>query len=97
MKNYEALFLLKAEKEEDVQKTVASITEVIAKNNGTIIKEDSWGKQATAYPVKKQKEAFYYKLNFSADPATIKNMEDAYRLNQNILRTMFIRRDSDTK
>jgi len=93
MKNYEALFVLKAEKDEEVAKTVTSITDVIAKNKGKIIKEDKWGKRPIAYRLKKQREGVYYKLNFSAAPSTIRNMEGAYKLNPSILRTMVVQRD----
>lgn len=91
-KNYEALFMLKPAEEEDLKKVVTQITEGIKKDNGKIIKIDSWGKKALAYPIKKQQEAVYYKLDFSIDPSLIEKLEKGYRLNNSILRTLIIKR-----
>ena len=93
MENYESLFIIKPDiKEEDVKGVIKVITEALVKNGGTIKKEENWGKKQLAYPVKKFKEGFYYKLEFTAPTNLIAKLEEAYRLNADILRTMTTRR-----
>ena len=92
MKNYEALFVLKSGTEDKIEKATSTIVDGIKKNKGKIIKEDKWGKRALAYPIKKHKEGFYYKLDFSIEPSLIEKLDKSYKLNSNILRTLIIKR-----
>ena len=93
MENYEGLFIIKPDiKEEDVKTVLKAITDALAKNSAAMKKEEIWGKRQLAYPVKKFKEGFYYKLDFTAPTASIAKLEEVYRLNADILRTMITRR-----
>ena len=93
MNNYEILFVIKPDlKEEDLKTVVKSITDSVVKNGGSVIKEDAWGKKQLAYPVKKFKEAYYFKLDFSSPPDAIQKLEAGYRLNGDILRTLVTKR-----
>lgn len=93
MENYESIFIIKPDiKEEDVKGIIKVITDSVTKNSGAVKKEEVWGKRQLAYPVKKFKEGFYYKLEFTAPTSSIVKLEEAYRLNDDILRTMITRR-----
>lgn len=93
MENYEGLFIIKPEIQEEAVKNVyKTISDSVAKNGGSVKKEDVWGKRQLAYPVKKCKEGYYYKLDFTAPTAAIVKLEEACRLNGDILRTMITRR-----
>lgn len=93
MNNYEGLFILKPDiKEEDLKNVYKAIGEAVTKNGGTINKEESWGKKFLTYPVKKAKEAYYYKLDFAAPAAAVVKLEGTYKLNADILRTMITKR-----
>lgn len=93
MENYEGILIVKPDiKEEDVKNVFKSINDNVVKNGGTIKKEEIWGKRQLAYPVKKFKEGYYYKLDFSAPTSAITKLEEAFRLNDDILRTMITRR-----
>jgi small subunit ribosomal protein S6 len=93
MVSYEGLFILKPDlKEEEVKKVSQGINELVAKHSGTIEKEESWGKRQLSYPVKKFREGYYYKLNFTAEPAAITKLESAYKLNEDIIRALISKR-----
>lgn len=93
MNNYEGLFIIKPDlKEEDVKNIFKSIGEAVTKIGGVIKKEESWGKKQLAYPVKKFKEGYYYKLDFTAQSDSITKLEEIYKLNADILRVMMTRR-----
>ena len=93
MNNYEGLFIAKPDlKEEDLKNLFKTLNEAVSKNGGTVTKDESWGKKQLAYPVNKIKEGYYYKLDFAAPAAAIAKIEDAYKLNQDILRAMITKR-----
>lgn len=93
MNNYEGLFIVKPDlKEEDVKNVFKAITDSVAKSGGAVKKEESWGKRQLAYPIKKLKEGYYYKLDFTAEPASISKFEEGCKLNPDIVRTMITRR-----
>lgn len=93
MNNYEGLFIIKPDlKEEDVKNTFKIIGDSVTKSGGTIKKEELWGKRLLAYSIKKFKEGYYYRLDFSLAPDAVSKLEAAYKLNADILRTMITRR-----
>jgi len=93
VENYEGIFIIKPEiKDEDVKNVFKVISDSVTKHSGTIKKEEPWGKRSLAYPVKKAKEGHYFKLEFSAPTDAIAKLEEACRLNDDILRTMITRR-----
>ena len=93
MENYEGIFIIRPEiKDEDVKNVFKVISDGVIKNGGTVKKEEPWGRKSLAYPVKKIKEGHYFKLDFSAPTAAIAKLEEACRLNSDILRTMITRR-----
>ena len=88
MRQYEALFIIDAEKEASLKDITEGIIATFKKNNAQVSKEENWGKQKLAYPVKKKRDAIYYKVEFSADPAKIAALNGVYKLNSDILRVM---------
>jgi small subunit ribosomal protein S6 len=93
MNNYEGLFIIKPDlKEDDIKNVYKAIVDSVTKNGGTIQKEEAWGKRQLAYTVKKCKDGYYYKLDFNALPAAIDKLENTYKLNGDILRTMITRK-----
>ena len=92
MKEYEALFIVDSGSEEQEKKTIGAIHATIEKENGSVIKEENWGKKAFVYPIKKKKEGIYYKVNFSLDPEKLDTLNKSYKLNQDILRVMILKK-----
>ena len=93
MNNYEGLFIMKPDlKEDDLKNVIKAIGESVTKSGGAVKKEENWGKRQLAYPIKKAKEGYYYKLDFEAQAASISKMEEIYKLNADILRAMITRR-----
>ena len=91
--NYEILFIIKPDlNEEGLKNATKAITDSVTKNGGTIKKEENWGKKQLVYPVKKAKEGYYYKLDFTAPASAVEKLEAGYRLNADILRTMVTKR-----
>jgi small subunit ribosomal protein S6 len=93
MNNYEGLFIVRPDiKEEDLKNVYKSISEAIAKHGGAVKKEEPWGKRLLAYPIKKFKEGYYQKVEFSAPSEAITKLDASCKLNADIIRTMITRR-----
>ena len=92
MNKYEALFIFRPEKEKEIDTLIGNVTGLITKHKGKVEKEERWGRKPLAYPIKKLSEGIYYKVNFSIEPSFIKTLDASYKLNQDIVRTLIIRR-----
>ena len=93
MNTYEGLFIIKPDlKEDEAKNAFKVIGESITKNGGSLTKEEIWGKKLLAYSIKRFKEGYYYKINFSLPPDAVSKIETAYKLNPDILRTMITKR-----
>jgi small subunit ribosomal protein S6 len=93
MNDYEGIFIIKQDlKEEEAKKLFSSIAESVTKAGGSVKKEENWGKRQLTYPVKKAKEAYYYKLDFTAPAKAIETLEGHYKLTPEILRVMITKR-----
>lgn len=93
MNTYEGMFIVNPEISDDnVGKVVTSIQEEITKNGGEILQVQVMGKQHLSYPIKRFKEGYYILLNFSGDGGLIPKILPKYRINENIVRNLIIRK-----
>ncbi len=93
LNNYEGLFIVRPDlKEDEVKQAFKTIADSISKHDGTVKNEENWGKRQLAFPIKKFKEAFYYKVDFQALPDAISKLHGGYKLDQSILRVMITKR-----
>ena len=90
MKNYELTVLVHPDLEMNPEPAINKIKDLIAKNGGTIIKEENDGKKRLAYAIKGQDFAvyYYYELELPADaPAKI---ESTLNITDEVLRHLLV-------
>jgi small subunit ribosomal protein S6 len=90
MNKYEALFIVKPELSEEERKNLfRHIDEVVTKHHGSITQSGLWSeKRKLTFPIAKHSEGVYYLMNFSLPSLAVKDIRNAYRLNENILRVL---------
>ena len=89
MRRYEGMFIVKPNMNKDeLDKTVGSIENTIAKNGGKVESCQKWARRRLAYNIKKFMEGEFYLCEFMAEPKSIVTIENAYRLNENVLRAL---------
>ena len=94
MRNYEGLFIIDADLQTDASKgVVAQIQEMVSKNGGRVESMQDWGKKRMAYKINKKQDGQYVLLNFQLDSNQTKKMEQALKLNDNIVRYLIINKD----
>ncbi|MCG8430334.1 MAG: 30S ribosomal protein S6 [Candidatus Omnitrophica bacterium] len=93
MNQYEALFIMKSNLSEEERKNLFSqVADTVTRQKGTVENGSVWAEKRKLYfPIKKQKEGLYYLMAFSLNPRGVRELEHAYRLNENILRVMISR------
>jgi small subunit ribosomal protein S6 len=79
--------------EEHLKGLLGTIEEEIKKNEGALAEVKSWGKRNLAYTIRKFREGHYYQIDFTVIPTALKDMERKFRLNDNIIRFLVIRKE----
>jgi small subunit ribosomal protein S6 len=90
MPKYEAMFIIKPDLAEEEKKTLFSqLSDAVTKNNGTITSSAVWAEKRKLYfPLGKYREGTYYLMNFELPPQGVKEINQAYKLNENVLRVL---------
>lgn len=73
--------------------TVEKAKEYITRAGGTVTEVEDWGKKKLAYEVQKMSEAYYYFIQFDAEPTVPAEVEQDVRIMDNVLRFLVVRKD----
>ena len=89
---YELMVILDPEIDErTVAPSLDKFLGVITGDGGTIENIDIWGRRRLAYEIKKKSEGIYAVVNFTAEPATAKELDRQLGLNESVMRTKLLR------
>jgi small subunit ribosomal protein S6 len=95
LRQYEIMIILDPEIEErTVAPSLDKYLTVVKSDGGSVDKVDIWGRRRLAYDIKKKSEGIYAVVNFSAEPATAKELDRQLGLNEVVLRTKVLRTDA---
>jgi small subunit ribosomal protein S6 len=95
LRQYEIMIILDPEIEErTVAPSLDKYLSVVKSDGGSVDKVDIWGRRRLSYEIKKKSEGIYAVVNFSASPATAKELDRQLGLNEVVLRTKVLRTDS---
>lgn len=92
MKRYETTFLIAPTLPEDeTEKLIEKMSEIIAKKKGKMIGMDKWGKRRLAYPIEKFDEAFYVIFNYESEPDVPVELERRFKQTEAIIRYLTVK------
>lgn len=95
MRHYEMMVILDPEIEErTVAPSLDKYLSVVTASGGTVDKVDIWGRRRLAYEIQKKTEGIYAVVDFTAEPATAKELDRQLGLNEAVLRTKVMRPDA---
>jgi len=87
MRQYEIMFILPAEADDKVIGGVTDrIGQVVARSGGEVGKIDRWGRRRFAYEIDRTTEGFYLVVEFTADPADVRELDRVLTLADDVVR-----------
>jgi small subunit ribosomal protein S6 len=96
MRNYENLVIVKPTlTAEEIQANINAIEEVITSNGGEIAARDAMGMRKLAYPLAKNERGYFHVIYYSVDPSAISEIERRFRINEELLRFVTIKYDTN--
>ena len=91
MRHYEIVFLVHPDQSDQVPGMIERYTDIIKNANGTIHRLEDWGRRQLAYPINKVHKAHYVLMNVESTQDPIDELEESFRFNDAVIRTMVIR------
>ena len=92
MRKYELMTIFPTE--EDVcQASLANVRAILQEFGAEIEKEDFFGERELTYEVKKRNRGKFYLFNIKANPAKIIDIDHKFKLENNLMKFMFVNID----
>ncbi len=87
MKNYELMYILMPNLEEnDLKVESGSLQKILTDNGAKITGINEWGIRDLAYEIKKQKKGYYVVVNFQSEPIACQEFTRIVRLDSKVIR-----------
>ena len=93
MNKYESVIIINPSVDEEKVKSLSNTFADLINNNGKVESVDERGTQKLAYPIKKKEEGYYVVINFEAKPDSIDELERNYRIEDNIMKFIVVRKE----
>jgi small subunit ribosomal protein S6 len=93
MRRYESVWVVHGDlPDEEVKSTIDKFSRIISAAGGTLVGLDDWGRRKLAYKIKGTTRGYYLLADFAGTPATVKELERNYRIDDRILRYHTVRK-----
>ena len=93
MNKYESVVIINPNVDEAGLKALEEKFTGLINENGKVESVENMGKKKLAYPIKKNEEGTYILFNFEAKPESIAELERVYRITDNILKYIVVRKE----
>jgi len=95
MNKYETLYIIKPDLEaEAIKAAVEKFSALITANGGVVDSIEEIGKRKLAYEINDNSEGYYVLMNFSAQPVFPAELERNFKISEDVLRFIVIRKES---
>ena len=87
MRRYESVWVVHGDlPDEEAKSTIDKFSRIITANGGVMGGVDDWGRRRLAYKGNGTTRGYYLLAVFAAEPATVKELERNYRIDDRIIR-----------
>lgn len=94
MRNYEVMYILKPDlDEETTTQLVEKFSAIITNGGGELVSVDKWGKRRMAYEIKDLQEGYYVLVNFKSEPDVVTELDRVMKISDEMLRFMIINKE----
>jgi small subunit ribosomal protein S6 len=94
LQRYEVIAIVLANvTEENITALIERTQTIITDRKGVIAKIDKWGKRHLAYEIKKQKDGYYFLIDFAGDGSIVSEIERNYKIDDRILKFITVKKE----
>lgn len=87
MIRYESVWVVNGDlPDEEVKAAIDKFTRIISTQGGMLVGLDDWGRRKLAFKIKGVTRGYYVLADFAGEPATVKELERNYRIDDRIIR-----------
>ncbi len=94
MRHFEIIFLVHPDQGDQVSAMVERYTKVVEDAKGAVHRVEDWGRRRLAYTIDKVHKAHYVLMNIEVDQATLQEIENLFRFNDAIIRSLTLKMKS---
>ena len=98
MRHYEAMYIVDADTpDEGLESIIAKYKKVVTDGGGEVTEAGKWekGRRQLAYEINKKREGMYLLMQFQANSEVPKELDRIFRINDDVIRHLVVRQDSD--
>lgn len=93
MRHYEIVALVHPDQSDQMDELSARYRKIVEDSDGTVHRYENWGRRRLAYPIQNLFKAGYILMNVECEPNIKNEIENAFRYNDHILRSLVIRKN----
>lgn len=93
MRHYEIVYLVHPDQSEQVPSMLERYKALVEESKGSVHRVEDWGRRQLAYPINKIHKAHYVLMNIECSDDTRRELENVFKFNDAIIRSMVIRCD----
>ena len=93
MRAYEVMYIIKPAEDEVIDGVVAKFEKLLTNNGAAIEKTDRWGKRKLAYLIDDLAEGYYVLVDFSDEPAAVKELDRVMKITDEVMRHMIVKKE----
>ncbi len=90
MRHYEVIFIVHPDQSEQVPAMIDRYKTMVEAQQGKIHRIEDWGRRQLTYQIQKVSKAHYVLMNIECGPATLAELEHAFRFNDAVLRHLTV-------
>ena len=95
MRMYENVIVFNPQlEEENLEKAINRVEEVIKNANGEVTKIDRWGKRRLAYEIKGFTEGFYLFVEMNTPSSTAQELDRVLKISDDVIRHLIIKQNT---
>lgn len=95
-KEYETIYILRPDVDADTaDKVQARVAEVVGRDNGKLVKVESWGRRKLAYPVAKQKRGVYVYVKYVGRGGLVQELERNLKFQDAVIKFQTVQTQDD--
>jgi small subunit ribosomal protein S6 len=95
MNKYETVFIINPSVEDAGVKDLEKKFSDLINSDGKVESVEELGKKKLAYEIQKNSEGIYVLINFEAAPSLIKELERVYRITDEVIKFIVVRKDEE--